>query len=165
MVRDVYWYHTSTHATGPDRTFDPTARLTDETKQRFKRIGSDGRALERWAEGQKTKALHLGTYEAAIENMLRRMRNQDSAEDQFYLYTVRLSPYAVIEPGVHKEHTNWVGDVQLAGICALGVDTFRYVRKHPRATRQAFLSLSQRKRSKPYRASLFPWQSMLHTRG
>lgn len=129
-VRDVYWYHTSTHANWPDRTFDPTARLTDETKQRFQDIGTDGRALERWAQGQKTKALHLGTYEAAIENMLRRMSDQDSADDQFYLYRVRLSPNAAIEPGVHKEPTDWVGDVQLAKVCAPGINTFRYVNTH-----------------------------------
>jgi hypothetical protein len=129
-VRDVYWYHSSTHANWPDRAFDPTARLTDETKQRFQHIGTDGRALERWAQGQKNKALHLGTYEAAIENMLRRMKDQDSADDQFYLYRVRLSPNAAIEPGVHKEPTDWVGDVQLAKVCAPGINTFRYVNTH-----------------------------------
>lgn len=129
-VRDTYWYHTSVHANWPDRAFDPTARLTDGTKQRFQRIGSDGRALERWAEGQMTKALHLGTYEAAIENMLRRMRDQDSADDQFYLYRVCLSPNAAVEPGVHKEPTNWVGDVQMVEVCVPGVNTFRYVNTH-----------------------------------
>lgn len=129
-VRSTYWYHTSTHANWPNRVFDPTARLTDETKQRFESIGSDGRALERWAKSQSTKALHLGTYEAAIENMLRRMRDQDSANDQFYLYRVRLKPDATIEPGVHKEPTNWVGDVQLSEACSPGTDTFRYVNTH-----------------------------------
>ncbi|WP_224049915.1 hypothetical protein [Arthrobacter sp. NicSoilB4] len=129
-VLDVYWYHSSTHANWPDRTFDPTARLTDETKQRFQHIGTDGRALERWAQGQKTKALHLGTYEAAIENMLRRMKDQDSTDDQFYLYRVRLSSNVAIEPGVHKEPTDWVGDVQLAKVCAPGINTFRYVNTH-----------------------------------
>lgn len=129
-VRDTYWYHTSTYANWPDRTFDPTARLNNETEQRFQRFGSDGRALDRWAARQMTKALHLGTYEAAIENMLRRMKNQDSADDQFYVYRVRLSHNATIEPGVHKEPTNWVGDVQLAEVCAPGVYTFRYVNTH-----------------------------------
>jgi hypothetical protein len=129
-VGDLYWYHTSTHANWPDRTFDPTACLTDKTKQRFQHIGTDGRALERWAQGQMTKALHLGTYEAAIENMLRRMRDQDGSNDQFYLYRVHLSRNAAIEPGVHKEPTNWVGDVQLAKVCAPGINTFRYVNTH-----------------------------------
>lgn len=129
-VRDTYWYHTSVHANWPDRGFDPTAHLTERTKQRFQRIGSDGRALERWTANQKTKALHLGTYEAAIENMLRRMSDQDSADDQFYLYRVRLSPNAAIETGVHKEPVNWVGDVQMVEVCAPGINTFRYVNAH-----------------------------------
>ena len=129
-VRDTYWYHTSTQANWPDRAFDPTARLTDITKQRMQNIGTDGRALERWAKGQMAKALHLGTYEAAIENMLRRMTDQDGADDQFYLYRVRLSRNAVIEPGVHTEPTNFVGDVQLAEVWAPRVDTFRYVNTH-----------------------------------
>jgi hypothetical protein len=129
-VRDMYWYHTSTHANWPDPAFDPTARLTDRTKQRMQNIGTDGRALKRWAKGQMAKALHLGTYEAAIENMLRRMTHQGDADDQFYLYRVRLSHNAVIEPGVHTEPTNFVGDVQLADLCAPGVDAFRYVNTH-----------------------------------
>ena len=129
-VRHTYWYHTSTQANWPDRAFDPTARLTDITKQRMQDIGTDGRALERWAQGQMAKALHLGTYEAAIENMLRRMTNQDGTDDQFYLYRVRLSRNAVIEPGVHTEPTNFVGDVQLVEVCAPDVDTFRYVNTH-----------------------------------
>lgn len=129
-VRQTYWYHTSTHANWPDRAFDPAAGLSDITKQRMQRIGTDGRALERWVRGQRTKAMHLGTYEAAIENMLRRMTNQDGADHQFYLYRVRLSPHAAIEPGVHTEPTNFVGDVQLAEMCALGINTFRYVNTH-----------------------------------
>jgi hypothetical protein len=129
-VRETYWYHTSTHANWPDRAFDPTVGLTDITKQRMQRFSADGRGLERWARGQKAKALHLGTYEAATENMLRRMANQNGADEQFYLHRVRLSRNAAIEPGVHPEPTNFVGDVQLAEICAAGIDIFRYVNTH-----------------------------------
>jgi len=129
-VIETYWYHTSTHSTWPDRSFDPSAGLTDVTKQRMQQIG-DGEALERWAKGQRTKALHVGTYESAIENMFRRMRDQGGSGDQFYLYRVRLSRDAVIEPGVHREPTNWVGDAQLSEVSATpGVNTFRYVNTH-----------------------------------
>jgi hypothetical protein len=58
------------------------------------------------------------------------MTDQDGAGHQFYLYRVRLSPNAAIEPGVHTEPTNFVGDVQLAEMCALGIDAFRYVNTH-----------------------------------
>lgn len=129
-VRDMSWYHTSTQASWPDRSFDPTAHLTDLTRRRMQSIGTDGRALERWAKSQMTKALHLGTYEAAIENMFRRMADQGCADDQFHLYRVRLSRNAVIEPGVDTEPTNFVGDVLMAEVCAPGVDIFRYVNTH-----------------------------------
>ena len=65
-----------------------------------------------------------------MENMLRRMTDQDGAYDQFYLGRVRLSRNAVIEPGVHAEPTNFVGDVQLAEVRTPGIDTFRYVNTH-----------------------------------
>lgn len=87
-------------------------------------------AVARWANAQKTKALHLGTYEAAIENMLRRMRSQGDASDQFYRYRVLLRGDCEIEPGVSKEPTNFVGDAHLADYCAPGVNVLRYVNVH-----------------------------------
>ena len=128
-VRETFWYHTSTHANWPDRAFDPTSTITDITKRRLQR-GSDGRGLERWAARQRSKALHLGTYEAAIENMLRRMANQAGAGEQFYIYRVCLRHNASIEPGVHLERANMVGDVPLAELGAGGVDVLRYVNTH-----------------------------------
>lgn len=129
-LRDMYWYHSSTHSNWPNRLFDPTAELTEVTKQRMRQMGSDDGALERWAEGQRAKALHVGTYEAAIENMLRRMRDQDGAVEQFYLYRVQLRSSAVIAPSVHSEPTNFVGDVQLAEVGVPGVEVYRYVNTH-----------------------------------
>ncbi|UYW00194.1 MULTISPECIES: hypothetical protein [Paenarthrobacter] len=126
-VRGTFWYHTSTHSNWPDRAFDPTAGLTEVTKRRFQRSWADGHGLGRWAESQKTKALHLGTYEAAVENMLRRMHEQDCAGHQFYLYRVRLSQDAMIEPGVHRELPGYFGDVQLGEHCSDDIDIFRYV--------------------------------------
>lgn len=67
---------------------------------------------------------------AAIENMLRRMDSQVGAETQFYLYRVRLHRDVGIEPGVHPKPTNFVGDVQLEGLCSPGADVFRYVNVH-----------------------------------
>jgi hypothetical protein len=87
-------------------------------------------AVERWAARQKSKALHLGTYEAAIENMFRRMRDQGDDDTQFYLYRAQLTSECVIEPGVHAEPTNWLGDAQLAEVCAPHVQAFRYVNVH-----------------------------------
>ena len=41
-------------------------------------------------EGESTKALHVGTYETAVENMLRRMHDLVEAGSQFYLHRVTL---------------------------------------------------------------------------
>lgn len=130
IVRELYWYHSSTHENWPDKDFDPAGRLTDVTKQRMEEIGSRIGAVERWANRQKTKALHVGTYEAAIENMFRRMNDQSGSADQFFLYRVQLSPNCVIEPGVHQEPTDFVGDAHLAEACGPGVNTLRYVNVH-----------------------------------
>ena len=129
-VRETSWYHTSMHENWPDRAYDPTATITEVTKRRLRGTTADGKGLERWAARQKTKALHLGTYEAAIENMLRRMKNQGGADEQFYLYRVRLRHDAVIEPGVHPERVNMMGDVELDEFVAAGVDILRYVNTH-----------------------------------
>lgn len=129
-VHDFYWYHSSTHENWPDRNFDPTAPLTDETKRRMEVMGSRVGAVERWAERQKAKALHVGTYEAAIENMFRRMQDQGNSVDQFYLYRVRLNPSCVIQPGVHREPTNFVGDAHLAEDCPPEINVLRYVNVH-----------------------------------
>jgi len=96
----------------------------------MKQTGTDGRTLERWTEHQRTKALHVGTYEAAIKNMLRRMRNQNGSGEQFYLYSARLNRDAMVEPGLHPEPTDFVGDVHLGEVCTPGFDTFRYVNTH-----------------------------------
>lgn len=128
-VRDRYWYHSTTQAVWPDRDFDPAAQLTDECKRRMESQSGRG-AVNRWAARQKSKALHVGTYEAAIENMLRRMADQSDAASQFYLHRVQLRSDCVIEPGIHREPTDFVGDAHLEGKCGPGVNVLRYVNVH-----------------------------------
>lgn len=69
QVNQLAWYHTSIHSDWPATTYTGVE--------------------------QPGKALHVGTYEAAIENMLRHMREKDDAASQFYLYRVALA----VEPG------------------------------------------------------------------
>jgi hypothetical protein len=124
-VRDVYWYHTSKEPNWPDPDFDPTADFTDEMKRRMEAMCGTG-AVERFSLRHKAKALHIGTYEAAVESMFRRMRDQGDAHSQFFLYRIELQPACVIEPGVHKEPTDWVGDAYLSE----GTTVLRYVNVH-----------------------------------
>ena len=125
-VRARYWYHSSTHAVWPDRDFDPAAQLTDECKRRMESQSGTG-AVKRFTARQKSKALHLGTYEAAIENMFRRMDDQGDAASQFYLHRVQLRSDCVIEPGIHAELPSLMGDVELGAKCAPEVNVLRYV--------------------------------------
>ncbi len=62
--------------------------------------------------------------------MFRRMTDQNGTDEQFYLYRVRLRSHASIEPGVHPERANIMGDVQLAELGAAGSDILRYVNTH-----------------------------------
>jgi hypothetical protein len=130
VTRERYWYHSSTHSNWPDNDFDPAAGLTEITKRRMEAASGTPGAVERWAGRQKTKALHLGSYEAAIENMFRRMRNQGDNGAQFYLYRVQLTHDCVIEPGIHPEPTNWLGDANLVDVCRPEVQVLRYVNVH-----------------------------------
>jgi hypothetical protein len=130
LTREHYWYHSSTHSNWPDKDFDPAAGLTEITKRRMEATSRAPGAVAHWTGRQKSTALHLGSYEAAIENMFRRMRNQGDVGAQFYLYRVELTADCVIEPGIHPEPTNWLGDTNLADVCRPGVQVFRYGNVH-----------------------------------
>ncbi len=63
-------------------------------------------------------ALHVGTYEAAIENMLRRLHDQDDRDGSppsYWLHRVQidLEP-GDLAPGVGEEPTDWLGNVPLS---------------------------------------------------
>lgn len=134
-TRDLAWYHSSMHAVWPDQDFDAASGLTEETRHRMESMSTRPGAVERWAARQKSKALHVGTYEAAIENMYRRIDDEGGSTDQFFLHRVQLSQDCVIEPGVHPEPTDFVGNAYLAEICAPGVNVLRYVNVHEDASR------------------------------
>lgn len=53
---------------------------------------------EAW--GPKAVALHLGTYESAVEMMLHRMAFQSEADKPFYVHRVTINPAAPIDPVV-----------------------------------------------------------------
>lgn len=85
-VANLAWYHTSTFSDWPSSEY---AALVGPRFQKLVRIMPPD-ALDRFRNGELAKALHVGTYESAIENMLRRMRDQDDANSQFYLHRVSL---------------------------------------------------------------------------
>ncbi|WP_083863381.1 hypothetical protein [Nocardia exalbida] len=76
-------------------------------------------------------ALHLGTYAAAIENMLRRMRDQDSPSHQYWLHQVQIRlQHADLAQGIHSEFSGWFGDVPMTALADLDARAARYVNVH-----------------------------------
>ena len=122
FATEVTWFHTSTRPEWP-APVDFAAILKDETRQM---MGGEEAAAQ-WVRRQSTKALHIGTYEAAVHNMLRRMSDQGDKGEQFYLYGVRLRPEVAIQPGSMMDPSrNW-GDVWLDEIASPEIDVARYV--------------------------------------
>lgn len=126
QVARFSWYHTSTQSDWPTKDFDPAAGLTREI-----RLGMGGdKRVGAWVARQRAKALHVGTYEAAIHNMLRRIRDQADHGSQFYLYSVRLKPSVVVREGWLIDSSNFVGDVVLDEVCPPGINVARYLNYH-----------------------------------
>ena len=126
LLASLSWWHTSTHADWPPANFDPAARIDELTVQRMGGL----EAVERWAARQKQKALRVGTYEAAVQNMLRRIGDQGDEGQTFYLYRVRLRPNLNVGPGLSEELVDFLGDVALARACPSGIDATRYLNSH-----------------------------------
>jgi hypothetical protein len=122
-VAQLFWYHTSVHPDWPAEDFDPAGDFTPATRLR---MGGDARVAA-WAARQRRNALHIGTYEAAVHNMLRRISDQGDQGKQFYMYRVHLKPSVVVREGWLIDPSNWLGDVLLTDVCPAGVDVARYL--------------------------------------
>lgn len=100
-IEHLAWYHTSTRSDWPPTDLSPTERAT-----------------------------HVGTFESAIENMFRRMRNQADADSQFYLHRIRIvSPPAEVSP-LGEEPSDFMGNVWLSALYEAGFPVVRYVNVH-----------------------------------
>lgn len=125
-VPHLAWYHTSTQPDWPTKNFDPAAELTTQTVQM---MGGEDH-VRKWAAKQRAKALHVGTYEAAVHNMLRRIHDQADSSRQFYLYRVHLEPSVIVREDWLIDPSNLAGDVILADVCPPGIDAARYLNCH-----------------------------------
>ncbi|WP_251450893.1 hypothetical protein [Microbacterium sp. Marseille-Q6648] len=126
LVSTFAWYHTST---SPDW---PSPDYAAQFENQLKWVERDfGISRDNYLARQTSKALHVGTYEAGIENMLRRMEYQNDGTKQFYLYRValRLTP-GRISAGYRDENHAVASDISVAEISDAGLDAVRYLNVH-----------------------------------
>jgi hypothetical protein len=118
----VAWYHTSSD---PDWPGAPRTRCRRQTVHLLEGVTRPN-DLRRARHAYEDQALHLGTYETAIESMLRRMRDRDNDGAQFCLYRVGLRrDELIIEQGWRDEILVEAAQVTQSG---LGVaDAVRYL--------------------------------------
>jgi hypothetical protein len=124
MMSNVAWYHTSTDLGWPGSSHQmPPAAAALLARM------MPGDVVVSVRERHETQALHLGTYEAAIESMLRRMGDQDDGGAQWYLYRVALRRGAMtIEPGWRDENTAEAAQITQADLGDSGA--IRYLNVH-----------------------------------
>lgn len=122
LVPQLAWYHSSTWPDWPSPEF--VKHNEDELRVSEKRLRL---GLDYALEQLTTHALHLGTYEAATENMLRRMHDQADAATQFYLYRVELQPTLRIEAGYRDENLAEASRVTVPQLQAADLDVVRYL--------------------------------------
>lgn len=115
-VDRLYWYHSSTYENWPD---------AQAYSAEFEAQIANVEALAKWSSPEEmrerhgSRAVHIGTYEAAIENMLRRLDDQDYRQDgsspQYWLHRVQIRlEQGDLAPGMGEEPTDWLGNVFLS---------------------------------------------------
>lgn len=125
-VNTFAWYHTSTQPDWPSEEYAAQfARDLNWTDRPF------GPSRESFIASQTSKALHVGTYEAAIENMLRRMDDQGDGASQFYLYRValRLDP-TLINSRFRDENHEDAADISVHELDRENRSAVRYLNVH-----------------------------------
>ncbi|MCV7003556.1 hypothetical protein [Mycolicibacterium alvei] len=131
LVASLIWYHTSRYENWPDRQAY-AAETADMVAEGFSYL--DEAAQQQIIEQRTSFALHLGTYEAAIENMLRRLSDQDPVDRstvRYWLHRVHihLAPND-LHPHVGDEIPSYFGEVPLSELDERGARAVRYVNIH-----------------------------------
>ena len=129
-VDSMYSYHSGGYENWPDLA----AYTADMTLAGRPRAGFDP---QRMVESKTSLALHLGTYESAFENMLRRLHDQDVGDPS----EIRYWPHRVqipLKPGdlgqhVGDESASLMGDVLLSEVHTRGGRAARYINVHEAA--------------------------------
>ncbi|WP_117429589.1 hypothetical protein [Mycobacterium marinum] len=124
----LYWYHSSRFENWPDAE----AYAAECEAKIANAHGLGGVTPEQLLRQHASLAVHIGTYEAAIENMFRRLYDQDQRDGppvQYWLHHVRihLGP-GDLAPDVGDELADWLGNVPLSKLHdRRGARAVRYV--------------------------------------
>ncbi len=119
------WYHTSTEPDWPSS--DYARRFIQDMEE------NDHRPVNRahYVSMHTTKALHLGTYETAVENMLRRMHDEHDGGSQFYLYRVAIELVpGRINSGYRDENHDEAAQLSISELDRVSLDAVRYLNVH-----------------------------------
>jgi hypothetical protein len=125
LLPQLAWYHTSTWPDWPSAMY--AERVLPELRAAANRMHL---GPEHDLSRHVTAALHLGTYAAAMENMLRRMKDQSDAHMQFYLYRVQLRERLRINSGYRDENDESASHLTVPELEADGLDVVRYLNSH-----------------------------------
>ncbi|GAB3568570.1 hypothetical protein GCM10027405_30420 [Arthrobacter alkaliphilus] len=124
---DLAWYHTTTDPEWP-RTSRP---LEDSLIWHLReRAHWPEEQIERYRRRHENQAIHLGTYEAAIDSMLRRIRDENEHQKSFYLHRVRLRPDVKIESGWRNENSAIAAKITKFDLTNDYIDGVRYLNAH-----------------------------------
>lgn len=128
-VDQLIWYHTSTYQHWPDREAYRAHVLAG-----IATLSAPAYVQRQALEQRMALAVHAGTYESAIDNMLRRIGDEDlqgSAAPQYFLHRVglRLAP-GDLAPDISEDLADWVGQVPLSELHRRGGRAVRYVNIH-----------------------------------
>jgi hypothetical protein len=123
----VAWYHTST-----DPGWPSSAHLMPPSAVDLLTRVMPSDDVRRARHAYENKALHLGTYETAIEAMLRRMRDEDDGGAQFYLYRVAMRRRGlIIEQGCRDENSADASQITQSALGEAGAIRYLNVRESP----------------------------------
>ncbi|MDE1656472.1 MULTISPECIES: hypothetical protein [Actinomycetaceae] len=126
-LTSLYWYHTSTHPDWPKKVYCPREEWSPEFREIMKQEQPDAGSVEE----QRDVALHVGTYEAAVHNMIRRIGFECDGGKQFYLYRVVLNEAAVIADDIPLDPAPAFGKLKFSSeYFPQGADILRYINLH-----------------------------------
>ncbi|MBB5511853.1 hypothetical protein HD598_000540 [Neomicrococcus aestuarii] len=128
QVLDSIWYHTSTESEWPKSEYSlPPEEGAHIRERAFK---NEPEKTSKYIDFHENQALHIGTYEAALESMLRRMREKDDRDKEFFLYRVKLRKEINIAPELLHDHRDKVGQVLVETLRDGGYQVSRYINVH-----------------------------------